>query len=135
MKKPVYVGVFFEPHEMQKLRGWWEHEVGSDLLGEVPKNPHVTAKFKPSLQEVLAMPLGRKLDVRVLGWAEDDKCQAVIVDAPSEKPNTHITLATSPGTPPVYANSLLTSGFNRALGPTLEGVVGYYDGDVKFKPD
>lgn len=128
-------GYFFEPQEIQKLHTWWNHVVGSDLLGVEPKNPHVTAKFKPSVQEVLDMPLGRKLDVRVLGWAEDDKCQAVIVDAPSEKPNTHITMATAPGVPPAYANSLLTGGFKRVSGPTLEGVVGYYDGDVKFKPD
>jgi len=132
---PVYAGIFFEDSEMRTLRAWFRHETGLDLLGEFPKDPHFTSAFKPSVEEVQAMPLGRKAHLSVIGWVADEKAQAVLIRGfPSDRPHPHITLSVAPGVSPAYSKDLLASvEVTPARGPSVEGTIGYYDGEVCYE--
>jgi hypothetical protein len=132
-KKPIYCGVFFDESEMAVLRNWFRRETGLELLPNIPKDPHLTSVFKPSLEAVSAMPLGSKVLLTVTGWAADEKGQALVVSGfPSANATPHLTLSTAQGVSPVYSNELLSQGFASAQGPTVEGTVGYFDGAVQF---
>jgi hypothetical protein len=86
----------------------------------------MTMKFRPSTEELEKTPIGQKAKLKVIGWASDEKGQAVLV-APegvaSANAHPHVTISTAPGTNPVYSNDLLAKGSNRVSGPTLTGVV------------
>ena len=69
---PVYLGVFFPSNAMSALHAWWEEEVGTPLFLDLANDPHVTLKFKPSMDEILAQPIGKSMKVTILGWAEGD---------------------------------------------------------------
>jgi hypothetical protein len=132
-KKPIYCGVFFDESEMAVLRNWFRRETGLELLPNIPKDPHLTSVFKPSLEAVSAMPLGGRVQITVTGWAADEKGQALVVSGfPSANATPHLTLSTAQGVSPVYSNELLSQGFASAQGPTVEGTVGYFDGAVQF---
>jgi len=133
-RPPVYSGVFFSESEMRALRVWFKNETGLDPLPSLPKDPHLTVAFKPPIEEVAEMPLGYKARLTVIGYAADEKGQAVLVKGfPSDRLHPHVTLSTAPGVPPAYTKDLLAAGVTQVRGPTIEGVVGYYDGEVKFK--
>jgi hypothetical protein len=136
MKKPVYSGVFLDTNAMRILLAWFERETGVALLPDVPKDPHLTIAFKPSLREVEEMPLGYTVKLTVTGWAADEKSQVLTVKGfPSDRTHPHITLATAPGVSPAYSKELLDrEAINQVHGgPTVEGLVGYYDGKVQYR--
>jgi hypothetical protein len=123
---PTYTGVFLDESSHKALLDWWgEHTDTPTLHGKVWAH-HMTIKFKPTAEELEATPIGQKVKLRVIGWAADEKGQAVLV-APegisSSNEHPHITISTAPGTSPVYSNSLLGKGSNRVSGPTLTGTV------------
>lgn len=123
-QKPVYVGVFLDPSEHQKLLAWWEKETGLPLLGLLTDG-HMTIKFKPTPEDLAKIPLNERVQMKVIGWAADEKGQAVLVDSntPSFNAHPHITISTEPPTRAVYSNELLARGHTRVSGPTLTGVV------------
>lgn len=134
MKKPVYSGVFLDSSAMRELRSWFERETGLTMLPTEPKDPHLTVAFKPSVEEVAEMPLGYTVKLTVTGWAADDKAQAVTVKGfPSDRTHPHVTLAVAPGVSPAYSKELLDQGVSGTHGPTVEGIVGYFDGKVQYK--
>ena len=126
-KKVVYSGIFLDDASHRELLAWFSKETGLDLLDKTFAH-HTTLKFKPSAEEVSALPLGKKVQLRVVGWGADAKGQAVVVDlqdaeVQSANAHPHITVAVGPGGSPAYSNELLASGVTRVAGPTLEGVV------------
>jgi len=124
MKKVVYSAIFLDDASHRELLAWWVKATGTPLL-PTHFGHHMTIKFKPSSEEVAKLDLGKKVRVRVVGWAGDEKGQAVLVDpeVESTNPKPHITVAVAPGVSPAYSNELLASGVTRISGPTLEGVV------------
>jgi len=131
-KKPataVYTEVILD--DPSTLRQWWEREVGTPLLSK-PFAHHLTIKFKPQPDEVLRLPLGEQVALQIVGYAEDEHAQAVVVQpAGLHIPGkiVHVTLATD-GANPAYSNELLGRGWTPAHGPRLSGVVGFFDGDT-----
>jgi hypothetical protein len=86
---------------------------------------HMTMAFKPSnaaLERYEPM-LGERLQLRVVGYAEDESGQAVVVDGLSENLKPHITVSTADGVGPVYSNKLLEHGYEPVDGPELEALV------------
>jgi hypothetical protein len=122
-EKALYTAVILDdPTDLLTL---WEREVG------VPLHPkkiahHMTIKFKPSPEEVTKLPIGKRVNLRVIGYAADDKGQAVVVvpqGVSSTKEVPHVTVAVN-GTSPAYSNELLKRGW-KPLSGTLRGRVGY----------
>jgi len=73
---------------------------------------------------------GKKATVIVLGYAKDDKAEALLVSTGgihSDNANPHITISTAPGVAPVYSNELLSKG-NEGVDEslTLHGTVGSF---------
>ena len=123
MKTVVFSAIFLDDASHRELLAWWEQATGTPLLSKHFAH-HMTIKFKPSPEEVEQLDLGKKVRVRVIGWAADEKGQAVLVDSDVESTNAkpHITVSTNGGSP-AYSNTLLSAGSTRIAGPTLEGVI------------
>ena len=88
----------------------------------------------PRLEE---LPLGKFIALKIVGYAEDAKGQAVVVDPPSilapRGRIPHITISTAAGVPPAYAKFLVRSAEARSGMPTVRGRVGWWDGEnVRF---
>jgi hypothetical protein len=127
-RKAIYSAVFLTPDAKETLSNWWTATQG----GLLPKQfmHHMTIKFKPSPEEVLSLPLGKDVQLKITGIGSDEKGQAVAVhsDLPVDNPIPHITVATD-GTSPVYSNELLSAGLKPVEeSPILSGVVGFFDG-------
>lgn len=123
--KPTYTGVFLDESSQRRLLDWWMKHTNTQLLGTTHAD-HMTIKYEPTAEELKKTPLGQKIMMRVIGWAADEKGQAVMVQPKglsSANAHPHITVATAPGTGGVYSNELLAKGSNRVSGPTLAGVV------------
>jgi Fungal tRNA ligase phosphodiesterase domain len=121
----TYTGVFLDEASHHALLEWWKKHTDAPILPKIWAH-HMTMKFKPTPEELEATPLGEKVKLRVIGWAADEKGQAVLVEpegVASANAHPHITIATAPGTGPVYSNDLLAKGVNHMAGPTLHGVV------------
>ena len=121
----TYTGVFLDAASYAKLINWWEEHVKEPLHAKTFAH-HMTIKFKPTEEEINALPLGEKATLQVIGWGSDEKGQAVMV-APhgveSANKIPHITIACAPGTSPAYSNDLLAHGMTRVSGPTLTGTI------------
>jgi len=130
MKNVVYSAIFLDDQSHRELLTWWEKATGTPLLGKVFGH-HMTIKFKPTPEEVEKLPMGEKVKLKVIGWAADEKAQAVLVDpeVPSTKAKAHITVSTDPGVSPAYSDTLLKTPITHVTGPTLEGVVGTFPRD------
>jgi len=126
-KKPdtlLYSGVILDEASQAALVRWWEKAVGPVLSETVAH--HMTIQVKPSLGEAQMLPLGRKARLKVIGYVQDGKAQAVIVrpSVDSLKPTPHVTVAVASGAEASYSDALLTHGYERVNGPTLSGEVG-----------
>jgi Fungal tRNA ligase phosphodiesterase domain len=124
-KPPTYTGVFLDEASHRALLAWWEKHTDTPLHGKIWAH-HMTIKFKPTAEDLEKTPIGKKVHLKVIGWAADEKGQAVLVEPEgiaSANHHPHITISTAPGTGPVYSNDLLAKGSNRVSGPTLTGVV------------
>ena len=110
---------------------WWEKNVGS-LHPNVIAH-HMTIVFQPSETVLESVAIGEHVDLNVIGYGHDDKCQAVVVKGyPSKNKVAHITVATN-GVGAVYSNKLLAKGWEKVEGPKLQGRIGYDNGDGKMK--
>jgi hypothetical protein len=72
--------------------------------------------------------LGSTVELKVIGYKRDDKCEAVVVSGMERVDGwlPHITLSSLSGVKPVYSNQLLVTGFSLNNGPTLDGVVSIF---------
>jgi hypothetical protein len=86
---------------------------------------HITVAFEPKAHEFEAFRLGASVIVRAIGYAEDDRGQAVAVTAEYadsslpvaiRNPIPHITISVAEGTKPVYSNKLLEAGHKSVKG-------------------
>lgn len=99
---------------------------------------HMTIKYGPSREEIAKTPIGSSVSLSVIGFATDQKCQAVVVrceKAPSANPVPHITVSVQ-GVRPVYSNDLLSRGWTPVTnGPLLSGLVLLHGKMPKAKMD
>jgi hypothetical protein len=118
-RKPEHVSVFVE--NPKHLTNWWLQNIGP-LLDKSYAH-HMTITFKP--EDVWSFPLGSKVNLKVTGYAQDDKAQVVVVSGfHSENEIPHITISTRKDITPVYSNSLLKQGYHTINGPVISGKVG-----------
>jgi hypothetical protein len=124
-KLPEYTGVFLDDSSKKRLVEWWGKHTDTKLLDNVHAD-HMTIKYMPTAEEYKKTPLGKRVMMKVIGWAADEKGQAVLIQPKgiaSANKYPHVTMATAPGVGAVYSNELLAKGSNRVSGPTLTGVV------------
>lgn len=123
---PTYTGIFLDDGSKRRLLSWWKYSVRQPLL-PILYADHVTLKFRPSKADLERTPIGENALVQVVGWAADEKGQAVLVrpSIKSTNPHPHVTVACEKGVSPVYSNTLLAQGYTRKMGPILRGIVDY----------
>lgn len=87
------------------------------------KNDHVTLCLGPGLQD----KEGGRVSMKVVGYAEDDLAQAVVVELPrglmQDDRIPHITLSHDKSVEAKYSNDLLRRGFQRVDGPVVTGYI------------
>ena len=129
----VYVGVFLS--NMDKLRLIRKYgQTHGDLHAH-----HMTVWFhsdgeadKPDFSR---LPWGKDVALKVVGYVEDDKAQAVVVQPPTIlRPAgriPHITISTAPGVTPLYSNELARRRHGEPVrgAPSIKGKVGWYGAD------
>jgi hypothetical protein len=128
LEKVIYTGVFLSP-ESKKI-----------LLEKIPPSyskifaHHLTIKYRPSVEEIKSLSIGKKVTLKITGITEDDKCQAVVVKTDlSSNEFPHITISTLEGTQPVYSNELIKKGGVKEISSfTIEGVIGVSDGEKEY---
>lgn len=108
-------------------------ESRSRLLARVPAvhgtvyAHHVTMAYNPdpALLARYQRSEGQHIRIKVTGMAQDEKGQAVLVEALSENKHPHITISCAEGVEPVYSNELLAAGKIERLEPsfTVEAVI------------
>ena len=120
---PIYTAIVLDEPSKDSLLGWWEDNVGP--LHQNIYAHHMTIQFGPSEEDVAATPLGDSGSLRVVGIAQDERGQAVVVEPsyPSTKALPHVTVAVAEGVKPVYSNELLARGYEEVDGPLLTGTI------------
>jgi hypothetical protein len=124
-KEPPYLGLFLTPESQRKLLKQFPPK-----HGEVHAD-HVTLQFKPTKEQMTALKrrrrLGDRVDVEVVGYAEDGQAQAVVVKLPEDLKldgrTPHVTLSTAKGVEPRYSNELLGRGYKPMPPVTVRGVL------------
>lgn len=128
MKEVIYTAVFLTAESAEELKEWANQTIG-ELL---PKTfcHHMTVAFRPK-DGLGDLVVGQEVELKVVAVAGDDKGQAVeVVGFDSNNAVPHITISCAEGVSPVYSNELLAARI-AVEGPTLKGVVGYFDGKSK----
>lgn len=118
--KSNYVGIFLEPESVKRL-----------LAAAPPKHScvfaeHVTIARNVDFEHFTAYEDAEAVTVRVMGFVEDARGQAVLVSILSDKIECkgrmpHITISTEEFTTPAYSNRLIetASTVHRLPGPDL----------------
>jgi hypothetical protein len=120
----AYSAVVLDEASHRALLAWWPEATNTPLLAKHFAH-HMTIQLGPKQADLEALPLGEKVKLKVVGWAADEKGQAVAVDCSvkSTRAHPHITVACSTTGKPMYSNELLSKGVTRVSGPTLIGTV------------
>jgi len=106
--KIIYTGIFLGKSEMDLLKEL-EGLKGLQFNSAVP---HCTLQFRPSTKQVSDLPLGKAVEVRVIGVGCSDRVAAVKVALGPELQAhfggkvPHVTLWVAPGAKPVEAGEL-----------------------------
>lgn len=120
MGKVLYTSATLTDAARAILLAWFREVVGPTLAKEIAH--HTTIAFKPASVEGFAE--GSPVTLRVVGFAHDERGQAVLVSGvESSNAHPHVTVATAEGTKPVYSNELLARGVTPIDGPTLDAVL------------
>lgn len=97
---------------------------------------HMTIVFAPTEEQdqKLLLQWGKKVQLHVIGVADDHKGQAVVVYGMDRIGGgiPHVTISCSDGTKPVYSNSLLKKGYAPAWPFPISGEVAYYTKSGKW---
>lgn len=126
----VYIGVFLPPMDRQRLLRRFE-PIHPEIFAHHMTLWTIHDSGDPDLD---TLPLGKMVDLKIVGYAEDAKGQAVLVSPPTRLwPRNgrvpHITLSTATGVPPVYSNTLVESGeVEHGSFLKVQGRVGWWDG-------
>tara|TARA_Y100000034_G_scaffold119157_1_gene160639 strand:- start:722 stop:1285 length:564 start_codon:yes stop_codon:yes gene_type:complete len=126
--KAIYLGAFLSKKAKVQLENWWLATTQTPIL-EQEKMHHMTIKFRPSPEEVLAAPIGELVGLKVDGYALDGNGQAIFVTpigTHSTNDIPHVTVSVAEGISPVYSNNLLEEGITEVDGPVLEAEVGFF---------
>lgn len=125
-KKIVYAGIFIDDTTKASLIRWWGQQEGTNPLHGKELVHHLTIAFKPSQEEIENMPLGKPVKMKIIGYGQDEKAQAVFIQLESgirsNNRNPHITMAISPSGAAKNSNDL---DIIEVAGPTIEGIFGY----------
>ena len=88
---------------------------------------HMTVWYDPpeDAVESFAPLFGKRIKLKVVGVAQDDKSQAVVVRTrlPVKNRIPHITVSVRPGIKAQYSNVLLSYGYQGVVGPILDAVL------------
>jgi len=119
-KKPSYLGLFLDAKSKAALSHAYPY------LHDKPHADHITLTRNPSEEEMAL--IGQKGSAMVIGYAEDDKAQAVLVKLSPNLPVgsgllPHVTLSVDQGVPPAYSKELLQGEVTSVRGMRLQGVV------------
>ena len=147
-KKAIYSGAFLDEGSREDLYNWWKMHVKEELLEREPPHSHMTIKFNPSPEDILALPIGEseKRTVTVIGYAHNELGQAVQVRvsddvfARQDGGIAHITISASNDAPKgfAYSNQLLEEGHNFQevkSGPELNVRIGMFMQNQEIKYD
>ena len=127
----MYTAVFLSPMDRQRLikRFGQEH---SQAYAHHMTLWHRDDGGDPGLE---TLPIGKTVDLKIVGYVVDDKGQAVLIQPPTGiRPKhriPHITISTAIGVVPAYSKMLMeTTDKNQARRgfPSLQGRVGWWDG-------
>ena len=133
-----YTGVFLTPESRDELLAWCATTFGPPLDGGRVIAEHMTIKFRPSQEEVDALPLHSYTGLRLVGYACDEHVQAVVVAPrlmPSANPVPHITICCR-GKPPFYSDTCLARDYTAVSdGPWLVGRVRHSRGGLSPSVD
>ena len=85
----------------------------------------MTIQMGPKEEDLLKLPMGDKVKLKIVGWAANDQVQAVVVECEvkSKKSHPHVTVACGPTGKPQHSDTLLAKGYTKINGPTLTGTV------------
>tara|TARA_R110002153_G_scaffold97567_3_gene232310 strand:+ start:99 stop:551 length:453 start_codon:yes stop_codon:yes gene_type:complete len=125
-KKIIYSALFLDSPTQQSLLRWWESQEGTTPLHNKVLAHHCTIAFKPSQEDVEALPLGKEIAMRVVGYGQDEKAQAIFVTITGLRSNNakpHITMAISSSGSAKDSNEL---EIVKVTGPSFKGVLGYF---------
>jgi hypothetical protein len=122
-KKASYVGIFLDSASKGRLIE--EFSLKHDKV----KNDHVTLAFKPS-PEMMSL-IGQRVSMSVVGYAEDDKGQAVVISLPPEIPYLgksmpHVTITHDKSVEAKYSNELIAEGYEPISGVEINGIIDAY---------
>lgn len=125
MVKGSYIAVVLSSESRELLLDWCSDNIGPPLDREIAH--HVTLKYQPDTAELSQYRVGSTVNIKVIGYAADDRAQAVLVTCPvkCQNANPHVTISVKPGTQPKYSNELLSLGYKKADGPSLKGTIEY----------
>lgn len=124
-KGKPYAAVFLDDSSQRRLIAWWQERVGIPLLANL-KAHHMTIKFDPSNEVLRGLPIGEEGHLQVVGYAADERGQAVLIrsNVRSYNNHPHVTVAVAPGTEGIYSNDLLKGTVVYIQGPRLSGTIG-----------
>eukprot|EP01083_Nonionella_stella_P081741 225338_1 len=116
-KDVIYTGVFMDKQTQDKIRKYFVSICGSPLLCNAT-DCHLTLKYKPLHEEVRRLPFGRKVHLKLIGYAVHEYVQCFIVDildvslrGMCTNKYPHITVSFNKSyVRPNYANELLNYG-------------------------
>jgi len=121
-RSPAFVAVVLDEISHARLLKWWKSEVGPLLSRKYAH--HMTVQFAPSERDLRGMPMGEKVSLQVIAWAQTNSIQTVAVRSSMKSSSTipHVTVATD-GVPPSKSNALIAAEFTRVRGPKLSGTL------------
>ena len=124
--KPIYAGVILDPVAREELKAWF---ATLSPLREKCLAHHMTWDFRPTSEEVRALPIGKPVTLKVTGYVDREGVQAVVVEgAETRNAVAHVTVAVDIGVSPVHSNAVLAGGYTEMAGPALAGKWGWFDG-------
>ena len=111
--KPAYIGIILDDPEV--LLRWWASHVGELLPKRIAH--HMTIQFRPSADDMAALPIGEPVTLDVVGYAGDAEVQAVVVRPHGVRSTNrvpHVTVATDG-----YGSGLIPPSFPTARGTAI----------------
>jgi len=132
--KIIYAAIFLDKVEAEKAKNLMcRGTLDGPSLKEVAlledlKCDHLTLAFKPTVDDLAALPIGDMATIRVLGRAHDAEIQALFcaVSLPCQNEYPHITIACVAGINAVQSNALLKHGHEPLVETRLTGRVGVF---------
>lgn len=139
MRKIIYYGVFFDEEESKKL-----YKLDKKPLEKIAKDLHVTFRYFPFPNERINDVVGKEISLKVIGYGNNEKNSALLVEVPSEFKKyyrhrfkkdgnvifivPHITLSLSNDSTPKESRDLNFARLNNPI--TITGRFGYFVSDL-----